>query len=102
MPALPAVPTIYKQPWEDIAYDFDFTPLLGSGETLSSATSATGDPSGLTIGSPALNGTKKVQVRISGGTNGQTYTVTVRAATSAANNRECEAYFVVADIGAPS
>jgi len=83
------VTVINKFPSEDRAYEFDFSEfpeIEKNGETISSVTSATASPSGLTIGATSiLSGSKKVSVRISSGTAGQVYKVIVYVATSGSN-----------------
>ena len=64
----------------------DFSLLLESGETISAVSNFTATPAGLTIGTPAISGTK-AQARISGGTDGVLYHVTVTITTSAGNTR---------------
>jgi hypothetical protein len=90
-----------KHSAESILFGIDFTKLLVSGETLSGTPTVAGSPSGLTIGSPAINASapfendeggtvaagKGVQVRLSGGASGTDYTLTVTSATSAGNTR---------------
>lgn len=66
-------------------YNFDFTnkPQIKTGQTISSVTSITSDPSGLTFGSSSISSDgKKVQVRISGGTANTAYDIECRAVTS--------------------
>lgn len=75
------VAVIDKHPNDDIPYTFDFgawSSLLAVS-ALASAT-ATADIAGLTIGSPTVSG-YTVSVRISGGTDGVTYRLTVTATT---------------------
>lgn len=95
-----AVTAITKHPSESVLYAIDFTELLASGETLSGTPTVAGSPSGLTIGTPAVNtGTvvddegntiaigKAVQVRISGGTADTDYELTVSCGTTASDTR---------------
>ena len=91
---------IVKHPSESVLYGLDFGKLLASGETLSSV-SVSATPSGLTIGSPSVQASAFVddftgatvaanegaKVRISGGTAGTDYTLTVSGTTSASNTR---------------
>lgn len=83
------LPTLEKQPSESLLYDMDFVGRLDDGETITAVVSATGSPSGLTIGSASYSGTR-AQFRISGGTAGVTYKITVVITTSASNTREGE------------
>jgi hypothetical protein len=78
-------------------FAFDFGPQLASGETLSSVSCAA--VSGLTFGTPAVQGTEFTdeftgatiaanegcKMRISGGTAGTDYTLTMVGSTSAGN-----------------
>lgn len=95
-----AVAARTKHPSESILYAIDFTALLSSGETLSGTPTVTGSPSGLTIGTPAVNTAtlvddegntvaigKAVQVRISAGTAGIDYVLTVSCATTGSDTR---------------
>ncbi len=89
-------PTLHKRATDDLPYVFSFaTWSLLSTDTIASATVA-GSPSGLTIGTPSvLSGGKQVQVRISGGTAGETYTVTCLAVTSGGYTITGDAYLEV-------
>ena len=89
-----------KAPTESILYGVDFTKLLLSAETISTVTISDSPTGQLTIGAGSANvasfpndegGTvavgKGAQFRISGGTAGTTYTLTVTVTTSAGNTR---------------
>lgn len=89
-----------KHPAESILFGVDFTPLLGSGESLSGVSAIAASPSGLTIGDEAINtvafendtgGTVLVgngaQFRAAGGTAGTDYALTVTVTTTAGNIR---------------
>lgn len=98
-----------KQPGESLLYGISFADLLDAGETLSNpAVSAT--PTGLTIGTPAVNTAtftdingntvaigEGVQVRISSGTDGVTYSLEVTCDTSDSNTREVDCTLNVED-----
>lgn len=87
---MPAPETLIKRPNESRAYNIDFVNLLAVGppaETITTVSSVTGSPAGLTITSPIISGTK-VQVRISGGTNGIEYVITANIITSDGNTLE--------------
>jgi hypothetical protein len=75
---------LQKRPNDDLPYVFDFGEWsLTASDALASAT-VTADVSGLTIGSATIvTGGRKVQVRISAGTAGTTYTLTCQATTTA-------------------
>ena len=91
---------LWKHPSESVLFGLDFGPLLATGETLSSVT-ISASPSGLTIGSPSVQTSAFVdeftgatvaanegaKVRISGGTAGSDYVLTVAATTSGSNTR---------------
>jgi len=72
-----------KSPGDIRNYYLDYgamAEIAVDGETIASA-SITSTPSGLTIGSPVINGTKVVFL-ITGGTTNATYLITVSATTS--------------------
>lgn len=81
----------YKLTTENELFTFDFSPILKSGETISTAACTIevkdGDdpnPNSIKVGSPAINGALVVQ-RISGGINGVTYRLVMTVTTSATN-----------------
>lgn len=76
--------TLIKRPSEDKLYDFDFTNLLRSGETITGTPTVTATPSGLTISGIAV-ASPKVQARIIGGADGITYKIEVTADTDQSN-----------------
>jgi hypothetical protein len=89
--------TLVHQPTESRLYNFEFAALLSTGETISSVTSVTPSPaSGITVGSPAISGTK-VQVRVSGAT-AVYYKLTAIIVTSASNTLETEGILRVVDL----
>lgn len=69
-----AIQTLVKQPAESRLYSMDFAANLGTAG-ITSVTSVTASPVGLTIGASSVNGTK-VSFRCSGGTDGVTYKIT--------------------------
>ena len=89
-----------KHSGESVLFGMDFGTLLASGETLSGVT-ISASPAGLTIGSPSVQASAFVdeftgstvaanegaKVRISGGTAGSDYVLTVTATTSGSNTR---------------
>ena len=99
-----------KHSAESVLFGMDFGPLLASGETLSGVT-ISASPAGLTIGSPSVQASAFVdeftgstvaanegaKVRISGGTAGSDYVLTVTATTSGSNTRIFVATFQVRD-----
>ena len=88
--------TLCKQPSESFLYDMNFSSRMATSEVLTGITSVTESPSGLTIGTPTYSG-QIGQVRISGGTDGVTYTVTWLATTDAGNTIEAEGFLYVFD-----
>ncbi len=86
------LPTVIHQPTESRLVSMEFAALLASGETLSAVSSVTADKTtipALTIGTPAVSGTKAT-FRISGGDAGTLYKVTALVTTSAGNTLEGE------------
>jgi hypothetical protein len=91
---------LWKHPDESVLFGLDFGNLLASGETLSSVT-VTATPSGLTIGTAAVQSSaftdeftgatvaanEGAKVRISGGTAGTDYALKCTATTSGSNTR---------------
>lgn len=70
-----------KVPWEQKYYNFEFADELETGEAIDSATASV-LPSGPTLASATYSGTV-AQVKISGGTAGQEYEVTMKITTDA-------------------
>lgn len=75
------MPTYNKDPDATLNYTFDWSRWLESGETIASAAFTV--ESGLTKGAES-NTTTTAQVTLSGGTAGETYDVTCRITTNAA------------------
>ena len=71
---------LVKQPGETRQFSMDFSNLLATSETIASPT-VTSSPSGLTIGSASVSGSK-VQFNISGGTHAVRYRLEVTVASS--------------------
>lgn len=88
--------TLVKQPAESLDYYIDFTNLLASGDSLSSINTVTGTPTGLTIASTAISGTK-VSMQISGGTDGTIYLVEANVDTTLGNTHEDGGYLFVTE-----
>jgi len=89
----------YKLTTENEQFTFDFSPVLGSTETLSTATctvtvkSGTDPtPSAIKVGSPSISGTKATQ-RIYNGLDGVIYRIEMTVTTSLTN-----VYTIVADL----
>jgi hypothetical protein len=89
----------YKLTTENEQFTFDFSPVLGSTETISSATCTATvkegtdpTPSSILVGSPAISGSKTTQ-RISAGLDGVIYRLEMTATTSLSN-----VYTIVADL----
>lgn len=95
---------LFKQPAESRLYQFIYSNLLDTGETLSSITSVEQENLGKVSGSGALTldtailGTESVQVRISGGTVNESYEITTLVVTSASNILELEGLLHIRDI----
>ena len=88
--------TLVKQPDEDKLYSCDFTNLLTGSAVLTGTPVVTGTPTGLTIAAPALDATtKKVEVRISSGTDLVTYNVQFTAADDASNTHVVDCTLMV-------
>lgn len=93
-----AAQTLIKQPGESRLYSMDFSGLLAAGETLASVDSVVDSPVGVTFdGSPVASGVY-AQQRISGGTSGIKYKVTMTVTTSAGNVLEGEGVLQVKDL----
>jgi hypothetical protein len=95
---------LYKQPAESRLYHFVFTNLLASGETISTVTSVTqvnlgkvAGSSDVTIGPPTKT-TNIAQVRISGGTNYESYKLSALVTTSDSNILELDGILHVRDL----
>jgi len=89
----------YKITTENEQFTFDFSPVLGSTETISSATCTVEvkegtdpSPSSIKVGSPTISGSQVAQ-RISGGLDGVIYRLEMTATTSLTN-----IYTIVADL----
>lgn len=98
-------PYFLKDPDEVLDYKFDFAALtngngatdyLESGETISSETVTAG--AGITLDSETITDSNtSVTIWLSGGTAGNTYTVTCQIATSASRTVERSIYVTVAE-----
>ena len=89
----------YKITNDSEQFTFDYTPVMGSSETISSATctivvkeGSDSSPSTMLVGTPVISGFKVAQ-RISGGLDGVTYSIQMTATTSATN-----VYTIVGDL----
>ena len=89
----------YKITTENEQFTFDFSPIMSSSETISSATctievkeGTDPSPSSIKVGTPAISG-QTVAQRISGGLDGVIYRIEVTATTSLTN-----VYTIVADL----
>jgi hypothetical protein len=89
----------YKITTENEQFTFDFSPIMASSETISSATSTVevvsgndSSPTSILVGSPVVSG-QLVAQRISGGLDGVIYRIEVTATTSLTN-----VYTIVADL----
>ena len=91
-----------KRPGESRLYDFDFSRLLSTGETIASVTGVTQTNRGnvvgstaLTIGAPSTDSGSLVQARISDGTDDEDYCLEAEAVTSDSNTLICAGYLYV-------
>ena len=89
----------YKVTTENEQFTFDFSPIMASGETISSAAcvvqvkeGSDPSPSSIMVGSPVVSGQTAAQ-RISGGLDGVIYRLEMTATTSLTN-----VYTIVADL----
>ena len=94
---MPNITTLYKQPSESRVYDVDFSANMAETETIGSVTSYVASPAGLTLDATISISGQKVQRRISGGTAGAQYKITVVILTSLSNILEGEGLLVVQD-----
>lgn len=89
-----------KQPSEAITFDYDFTDALGEGATVQSITAvsfiARGNGSALVNQGQAVDGLHAL-VRWAGGTDGETYSTTVRVLDSDGDSHELDGEIVVID-----
>jgi hypothetical protein len=81
----------YKITTENEQFTFDFSPVLGTGETITAATCVVevkegtdSSPSSILVGSASYSGSKATQ-RISGGLDGVIYRLEMTVTTSATN-----------------
>ena len=89
----------YKITTENEQFTFDFSPIMSSSETISSATCTVEvkegtdpTPNAIKVGSPVISG-QTVAQRISGGLDGVIYRLEMTATTSLTN-----VYTIVADL----
>lgn len=75
-----------KRPDERLDYDMDFSRWLSSGDSVVSSVN-TISGTGATIESSEISGTS-IKLWISGGTDGESYTVTVEATTAQGRVKE--------------
>jgi hypothetical protein len=77
----------YKQPSEVLDYDIDFTEWMTPGDSIATAT-ATSD-AGITLGATTIIG-YVVKQWVSGGTDGNSYKVTVKVTTNGGRVKEAD------------
>lgn len=89
----------YKITTETEQLTFEYSPVLGTSETLTSATCVVEvkegtdpSPSSILLGTPAISGSKIAQ-RVTGGLDGVIYRIEMTANTSASNT-----YTIVGDL----
>jgi hypothetical protein len=99
----PVATTLVKRPAESRFYTMDLSqlPELAGGDTISSVKAVAASVPGagaLTVGSPSIvNSSTGVQVQVSGGTVGATYTVSFTVATAAGSTLGGVGYVNVSD-----
>jgi hypothetical protein len=81
----------YKVITENEQFTFDFSPAMGTGETITSATSTAlvvsgtdASPTSILLGSPVVSGQQAAQ-RVYGGLDGVIYRIQMTVITSSAN-----------------
>jgi len=95
-----ALRPLVKHPGESLLLGVHFGPLLGTGERLQTPLPVEVSPEGLLLGPVLVNASpfpdgmggivaagQGLQVRVSGGTNGTDFTLTLGAATTQGNTR---------------
>ena len=89
----------YKITTENEQFTFDFSPIMASSETISSASctievkeGTDPSPNSIKVGSPSISG-QLVSQRISGGLDGVIYRIEMSVTTSLTN-----VYIIVADL----
>lgn len=88
----------HKDPSESILPRIDFSADMDDAETVVAIDSVVATPSGLTVASNGISSDgKRVQIRISGGTDGERYEVRVTVTTSAPQTLAGGLYCVVCD-----
>ncbi len=96
--AILATERLVKQPAENKLYSCDFTNLLVGSAVLTGTPTVTTVGVGLTIGAPTLDATtKKVEVRLSVGTDKADYRLEFTAADDASNTHEVDCILRVRD-----
>jgi hypothetical protein len=73
--------TVAKDPDAVLTWQWDWSDWLGTGDSIS--THLVTEASGITVDSSSINGTDKVDVTLSGGSAGSSYTVAVKITTVA-------------------
>jgi len=90
--------TLVKQPGETLTFDFDFSNLLSSGETLTGGPAVTVQvgTGELSLGTPPIVG-KTVKVAVGDGVDDHDYVLQCSAATSLGNVRQMDGRLQVRD-----
>lgn len=91
------IPVLAKEPNDSRVFTMDFGALLTAGDYLVEIDSLTALPTGLTLGASAVSATK-LQVRLSGGSDGTRYKITAVVQTAADSTLEGEGYLDVRDL----
>lgn len=84
-----------KQPADNLDYDIEYADWIDDGDSLASAVVVV-SPTGLTVQSPVLVGTK-FKLWVSGGTAGVSYKVTVTSTTTLGRIKQDEILIRVKD-----
>jgi hypothetical protein len=94
-----ATKVLSKDPNELKLFGVEFEDVLSEGDSLTGTPTVTESPSGLTIGSPSIDGSL-VEFTIDGGTEDTMYVITVTAATVGGNSHEACVRLYVKDCSA--
>ena len=95
------MPVLYKQPAETKTFFIECSNQLASGDSLASITSVVEATATITIGTPAIVGTK-VQATYAGGVDGTTYSIVATVVTTNGETLELDVYLRVIDESATS
>lgn len=95
---MPTLNRFFKQPDETLDYLFDFSQWVPAGDSISTASVASSDPS-LTLGAMTIeNSGTWVRQFISAGNDGGTYQVTCTITTLQGRIKECDVLLQVGEV----